>query len=125
MGHRRWDEEEDEERRIYRSAKRAVNRRIGFMFHLIPYLITCFFMLLLAGPRVAMIIALGWGIGVASHWFAIVAPTLREHWIDRELDRHHRRNPGRRPKMGYGDDVEDPRVREELERLEASLARGR
>ncbi len=74
------------EERAYRAARRAANRKIGFLSHLVPYCAVCLFLLFVAGLRPAAIVALGWGIGVALHYFfAIVAPRLRNELIHREV----------------------------------------
>ncbi|MCP3984058.1 MAG: HAMP domain-containing histidine kinase [bacterium] len=71
----------------YREARKAANRRIGFMSHLIPYLAVNVFLLLVAGPRAAFWTAVPWGVGLGLHYFfAIVAPDLRKRWIDQEVD---------------------------------------
>ena len=74
------------EERAYRQARRAANRKIGFLSHLVPYAAVCFFLLFVAGFRPAAIVGLAWGIGVALHYFfAIVAPRLRQDLIQREV----------------------------------------
>lgn len=89
---RRWPEHDDREftpeEEAYAEAHRLANRKIGFVSHLVPYLATCTFLLFVAGPRTAMIVAMAWGIGVACHWFGVLAPTLRKRWIEQEV--HHR-----------------------------------
>ncbi|MDJ0865099.1 MAG: HAMP domain-containing sensor histidine kinase [Myxococcota bacterium] len=74
------------EERAYREARQAVAARIGFLAHFVPYATTCLFLLLVGGFRVAMIVALAWGIGVACHGFySLVAPGLRRRWIEDEV----------------------------------------
>jgi signal transduction histidine kinase len=74
------------EERAYREARRAANRKIGFLSHLVPYAAVCLFLLFVAGFRPATIVALGWGIAVAVHYFfAIVAPRLRRDLVEREV----------------------------------------
>jgi signal transduction histidine kinase len=76
------------EERAYREARRAAGLRLSFVTHLVPYTATCLFLLFVAGFRVAMIVALAWGIGVACHGFlAVVAPELRRRWIHDEVVR--------------------------------------
>jgi signal transduction histidine kinase len=76
------------EERAYREARRAAALRLSFVTHLVPYTATCLFLLFVAGFRVAMIVALAWGIGVACHGFlAVVAPELRRRWIRDEVTR--------------------------------------
>jgi signal transduction histidine kinase len=74
------------EERAYREARKAANRKIGFLSHLVPYGTVCLFLFFVAGFRPAMIVALSWGIGVALHYFfAILAPRLRQEIIEREV----------------------------------------
>ena len=76
------------EERAYREARRAAGLKLSFLMHLVPYAATCLFLLLVAGFRPAMIVALAWGIGVACHGFvAVVAPGLRQRWIKAEVAR--------------------------------------
>ena len=75
------------EEQAYREARRLANRKIGFLFHFVPYAFTVFFLLAVAGFRVAFTVALAWGIGVACHAFAVVAPALRKRMIDAEVER--------------------------------------
>ena len=55
----------------YAEAERLAHRKLGFVSHLVPYLATCTFLLFVAGPRAAMIVAMAWGIGVASDGSAL------------------------------------------------------
>jgi signal transduction histidine kinase len=74
------------EERALREARDEANRRIGFFAHLVPYLAVVIFLLFVAGPRVAGIVSLAWGIGVASHFFgAILAPRLHRQIVEREV----------------------------------------
>jgi signal transduction histidine kinase len=75
------------EQEAYREAQRVAKAKVGFFFHFVPYAATCLFLLVVAGYRPAMIVALAWGIGVASHWASAVAPTLRKRWIEQEVHR--------------------------------------
>jgi len=76
------------EERALREARDAVSRRIGFLGHFVPYVCVCLFLLVVAGFRTAMIVALSWGIGVAIHFFfALVAPDLRKRWTEEEVGR--------------------------------------
>ena len=66
--------------------------------------------------RVAVIVALAWGIGLALHGFAVMlAPELRDRFLDRELRRRGFRDEA--PDDG-DEDGYPPEVREELARLE-------
>jgi signal transduction histidine kinase len=74
------------EQRALREARAEANRRIGFFAHLVPYLTVVTFLMFVAGPRAASIVALAWGIGVASHFFgAILAPRLHRQIVEREV----------------------------------------
>jgi signal transduction histidine kinase len=74
------------EERALREARAEANRRIAFVAHLIPYLAVVTFLTLVAGVRAASIVALAWGIGLASHGFgALVAPRMRKRIIDQEV----------------------------------------
>jgi signal transduction histidine kinase len=75
------------EEAAYREARALANRKIGFLFHFVPYAFTCLFLLMVAGFRAAFIVALSWGIGVACHAFAVIAPTLRKRMVDGEVAR--------------------------------------
>lgn len=69
-----------------RRAKRRAGHRIAFLGHLIVWFSVCLFLVLVSGPFVAAIVALSWGIGVASHgFFGVVAPVLRQRWVEREV----------------------------------------
>lgn len=55
--------------------------KIAFFGHLLIYALTCALIYVVAGRMPALVTALGWGIGVASHgFFAVAAPALRRHW---------------------------------------------
>jgi signal transduction histidine kinase len=74
------------EEKALREARAEASRRISFIAHLVPYLTVVTFLLFVAGFRVAAIVALAWGIGVASHFFgAIVAPRLHRQIVEREV----------------------------------------
>jgi signal transduction histidine kinase len=74
------------EERALRAARAAANAKIGFFAHLVPYLAVVVFLSVVAGARAASIVALAWGIGVASHFFgAIVAPRLRDRILEHEV----------------------------------------
>ncbi len=74
------------EERALREARAEANRKIGFLAHLVPYLTVVTFLTFVAGPRAAAIVALAWGIGVASHFFgAVLAPRLRARIVEHEV----------------------------------------
>jgi len=84
---RRRARELSPQERAYLEARRAANRKMGFLFHLIPYLATCLFLLLVAGFRAAVAVAVFWGIGVFFHGLAVQAPDLRRRWVEDEVKR--------------------------------------
>jgi len=74
------------EERALREARAEANRKIGFLGHLVPYLAVVTFLTFVAGPRAAGIVALAWGIGVASHFFgAILAPRMHKRIVEHEV----------------------------------------
>jgi two-component system sensor histidine kinase HydH len=105
------------EERAYREARQRANQKLGFMSHFVAYASVCTFLLFVAGLRPAFIVALAWGIGIASHYFAaLVAPTLRRRYIEREVKSEVERNVPRERRH-----IEDKHVRS-LEELSASIA---
>jgi signal transduction histidine kinase len=117
QGSRRRRRELTPEQRAYQEARRRAAYRLSFLGHLIPYLVTCLFLTLVAGPRVALIVALAWGIAVASHGFgAVVAPELRRRWIREEVARQVRADVSRNRR-----EIEGRHARS-LEALSASIA---
>jgi len=75
------------EERAYLEARRKANARMGFLFHLIPYGATCLFLLIVAGFRAFLSVAIFWGIGVLCHWVAVHAPEIRKRWVEDEVNR--------------------------------------
>ena len=112
-GRRRLSPEE----RAYREARRAANRKIGFLSHLVPYVAVCLFLLFVAGLRPAAIVGLSWGIGLALHYFfAIVAPRLRQDLIQREVRQQVHVNVSEQKRTLEG------RHAQHVEELSASIA---
>ncbi len=112
-GRRRLSPEE----RAYLEARRAANRKIGFLSHLVPYAAVCLFLFFVAGFRPAAIVGLGWGIGVALHYFfAIVAPRLRQDLIQREVRQQVHVNVSEQKRTLEG------RHAQHVEELSASIA---
>ena len=69
-----------------KAARKRVNHRIAFMGHAVAYAAVILFLAVVAGLWVALIVALSWGIGLASHGFwGVVAPELRERWVADEV----------------------------------------
>jgi two-component system sensor histidine kinase HydH len=105
------------EERAYRAARRRANAKLGFVFHLIPYLAVCTFLLVVAGFRAAFATALFWGIGLAFHYFgAVAAPGLRRRFIEREVRREVAESGPRERRSIEG------RHARSLEQLSASIA---
>ena len=92
--HRRRSKEVDsveaERREIRRRARRRANHRIAFLTHFGTFVATLAIILVASRSiRVAMIVALSWGIGVFIHYlWAVVAPTLRDRWVEDEVGAH-------------------------------------
>jgi len=79
------------EEKAYRAARRRANAKLRFMTHFVTYLAVNTFLLFVAGFRPAFIVALGWGIGVVIHYFvSVVAPGLRQRFIETEVRREVR-----------------------------------
>jgi signal transduction histidine kinase len=114
---RRRGRELTPEEEITLEARRAAERKIRFFQHLISYSFVVVFLMAVVGKFVAMIVALSWGIGLASHFFqAIVAPDLRRKWVRGEVDRQVSRSVSRQRVA-----LEDEKLRS-LEELSASIA---
>ena len=104
------------EEEAYREARRAAERKIAFFRHFVPYLFVVAF-LFTVSPKAGMIVALAWGIGLASHYFqAFVVPTLRRKWTHEEVERQVARTVSRQRVA-----LEDEKLRS-LEELSASIA---
>ena len=105
------------EERAMRDARRRANARIGFHAHALTFAGVFVIVLFFAGIRLAMIMGLCWGLGLASHYFgAVVVPDLRRRYIDREVRREVRDTAPRERR-----DIEGRHVRS-LEELSASIA---
>ncbi len=114
LGQRR---DETPAERTLRIARRRAARKFGFIAHLVPYTMTCLFLTVVAGPRVGLVAALSWGIGVACHgFFALVSPELRQRLIDAEVERELREQSGAQRR-----EIEGRHARS-LEELSASIA---
>jgi signal transduction histidine kinase len=105
------------EEKIYRQARTRANHRIGWTIHLITCASTLALILFATRSiRVAIIVGLGWGILLSIHYFAaLVAPGLRQRWIEDEV--------GRQVSHGVSrlDEAETASARS-LEGLSASIA---
>jgi signal transduction histidine kinase len=114
---RRGERDLTPEERAYREARRRANAKLSFITHFVAWFSTCFFLLFVAGFRAAFIVALSWGIGLAMHGFAVViAPGLRQRWIDREVTRQVRTTTSEQRRELRGEHARN------LEQLSASIA---
>ncbi len=113
---RRRGRELSPEEETYLEARRTAERKIRFFQHLISYSFVVLFLAFI-NFRTAVIVALAWGIGLASHFFqAIVAPDLRRKWVRSEVERQVSRSVSRQRVA-----LEDEKLRS-LEELSASIA---
>ena len=96
-------------------------RAIGFGAHAIVYVMTYALLVVTAGAWPAMVVALAWGIGLASHgFFALVVPFLWGQGRQRGAGKHRLEEPAVAPTRAPGAaDVQ--RVRS-LEELSAAIA---
>jgi len=114
---RRRGRELSPEEEAYVEARRSAENKIRFFQHLISYTFVVLFLFFLTGRFVATIVGLGWGIGLASHFFqAIVAPDLRRKWVKGEVERQVARSVSRQRVS-----LEEEKLRS-LEELSASIA---
>jgi signal transduction histidine kinase len=105
------------EEEAYRQARRIAEQKIAFFRHLVPYLCVVTFLSFVAGRFVGTIVALAWGIGLASHYFqAFVAPNLRRKWVANEVEIQVARTVSRERVV-----LEEDKLRS-LEELSASIA---
>jgi signal transduction histidine kinase len=116
--HRRWWRPTlSPEERALREARRRANRKLAFLFHLLAYASVEVFLLFVAGFRTAVVVGLGWGIGLVFHYFsALVAPDLRRRMIEREVQRQVEASAPAERRT-----IEDRHARS-LEQLSASIA---
>jgi signal transduction histidine kinase len=113
---RRRTHELSPEERAYQEATRRAENKLRFVQHLVPYVFVVLLLAFLARP-VAVIVALCWGVGLASHFFrAFVMPDLRKRWIRSEVDRKVHQTVSRERLQ-----IEGKQLRS-LEELSASIA---
>lgn len=100
-----------------RKARSRANHRIAFLGHAIVYAGIIALLLVAAGPLVMAIVGLSWGVGLAAHgFFGVVAPLLRDRWVDDEVSRQVETSVGHeRRTLGEGH-------AREMHQLSASLA---
>ena len=106
------------EKRAYKAARRRANLRLAFYTHAVVYGSVLFLLLVTTRSfRVLAIVGISWGIAVFLHYFwSIVAPRLREQWVEREVGQRVNRDVDSERRR-----VEDRHVRS-LEDLSASIA---
>src|SRR5437773_8425982 len=69
-------------------ARRLATHRVAFLGHAVAWSTVGLFLFVVAGAKVALIVALAWGIGLACHgFFAVLGPVLRRRWTDDEVAR--------------------------------------
>lgn len=67
-------------------ARKRANQRIAFLGHAVVFVFTTGFLFLVAGFFAGLVVAASWGIGLAAHgFFGVVAPVLRERWVEQEV----------------------------------------
>ena len=104
------------EERVYHEASRRAERKLKFFQHAISYVFVVVLLSFIARP-LGVIVALGWGIGLASHFFqAMLAPELRRRWIQGEVERQVRKTVSRERRTLEGEKLRS------LEELSASIA---
>ena len=106
------------EEEAYREARRAAEHKIAFFRHLVSYVFVILFLFVVDPSHWgARVVALAWGIGLASHFFQVmVAPNLRQKWVQTEVERQVARTVSRQRVA-----LEDEKLRS-LEELSASIA---
>ncbi len=115
---REYSPEERAHHRAVKRARRRANHRMGFVTHAMAYAATLGLLAITTrSPRVVLIVALAWGIGLFCHYFwALVAPRVRDHWVEQEVGARSRTRVKRERR-----EVET-RSRRSMEDLSASIA---
>ena len=73
---------------------RIVKKRVSFIGHLVTWTATSFFLLVTAGFEPAMVVAAGWGIGLALHaWTVYGQRPITEDDIREEMRRNRSQGP--------------------------------
>ncbi|MEZ4293323.1 MAG: histidine kinase dimerization/phospho-acceptor domain-containing protein, partial [Myxococcota bacterium] len=106
------------DRRLLRRARRRAHRRLGFVTHFGTYAATLALLLVATrSVRLVVFVGLAWGIGVFCHYlWALVAPGLRDHWIEREVGARSARDVASERRQV------ETRSRRSMEDLSASIA---
>ena len=101
-----------------REGQRRAAEKVRFVRHLVPYIFVVTFLLFVTRSFfVAGIVGLGWGIGLASHFFHVfLAPELRRRWTHQEVQRELERTMTQERRELEG------RQQRSLEELSASIA---
>ena len=119
---RHWDEGTDggfegrvaRHRRVYRRARARAARRNAFWDEFIRYCAITLLLIWIVRP-IGILVAICWGLRLWRRYARLeVAPTLREHWTERELDRTPQRPRRRR---AYATPDVPSEARELLERV--------
>ena len=84
----------DRESLQYKKAKKIVNKKKGFYYHLLSYLAVNVFLLLVSeGDSFPVVFA--WGIGIVFHYFAVFGMPFTgvgsDEWKDREIQKEMKR----------------------------------
>lgn len=110
--------EDREHHRAVRRARRRANQRMGFATHALSYAATLGILFVTTrSPRVVLIVALAWGLGLFCHYFwALAAPRVRERWVEQEVGAQSRTRVKRERR------AVETRSRRSLEDLSASIA---
>lgn len=67
-------------------AERLAGRRVVFVGHVVIWAMVAVLLWVTAGFFVASVVALAWGVGLASHgYFAVLGPELRRRWTEAEV----------------------------------------
>ena len=94
-------------------AEKSAGRRVIFVGHAMIWALFCLFLFVVSSFYPTLIVALAWGIGLASHgYFGVLAPELRREWTEQELAARGERSR----------ELPDGRHGRSLEELSASIA---
>jgi signal transduction histidine kinase len=76
------------EARVRDEAQARARRAIWFIGHVAIVAAVCLFLAVVATPFAALVVGLGWGVGVVAHGvFGVLGPELRSRWVDAEVAR--------------------------------------